>query len=182
MVSNIMSRRAAIGMLGASIPFAIMAPSQADESLTEAELELAYEAIDEIDQTLASKGTSVDAELQKIGVFERDQINRSVTRSGVSQNDILGAAVNSVAAAFVAGGFRLSAELLIRAKKRDASAYRPNYGTRAKSSPVVARLRNTRAVSGSSVFLLNSGGRTGLIFTTQLKNSATQKDHLRITI
>ncbi|MFV8401609.1 hypothetical protein [Dermabacter hominis] len=161
-MSKTVTRRTAIGLLGASLPLVFLQPALADDSLTDEELKLIYQVIEEIDQDLTEKGTSVEAELQKIRPPAPEQTSRSVQPYKVTQEDILGSAVNSVIAAFTAGGYMLSAELLLRAKKKDSSAYRPRHGSRAKSSPVVARLRNSKAVSGSSIFALNSGGKYGV--------------------
>ncbi|MGX0780933.1 hypothetical protein ACUXOQ_000868 [Dermabacter hominis] len=65
-MSKTVTRRTAIGLLGASLPLVFLQPALADESLTDEELKLIHQAIEEIDQDLAVKGTSVEAELQKI--------------------------------------------------------------------------------------------------------------------
>lgn len=114
----------------------------------------------EVQEALKAQGTSIDEQLAILSKEGGADVpdGSSFGPSEIASDDILRNSVRAIAASFVALNYRLSAELVIHALKRTGGTYTPNYGSRAKNSPVVAAIRRGVKTSGSSAFKKTSGG------------------------
>lgn len=138
---------------------AAFAEGEGDE-VSESELQEARDLIAEVDSDLAAQGTSVREQLALLEEETGETFIAGVQARGgkVSEEDLLRAAVASIAASFTALNFKLAAELLIRSTKKDGGIYFPKFGTRASSSPVISKIKKGAPLAGSSAFKKTSGG------------------------
>lgn len=159
MINSKLNRRAIFAIGAATIAAGVSAPAHAEPG-DDAAIQDAIDLIAQIEQDLAGQGTSIDEQLDTLylAMGENEVAEPPSVMRGPSADDILRNAVRAIAASFVALGYNLSAELVIHALKRTGGTYTPNYGSRAKSSPVVKAIKTGRNTSGSRAFLKTSGG------------------------
>lgn len=157
------NRRAIFAIGAAAIAAGVTSPAlaePADDADDAATLQDAIDLTAQVDQDLADQDTSIDEQLEilYLAMGEDESIEPPSVMRGPSEDDILRNAVRAVAASFVALGHNLSGELVIHSLKRTGGTYTPNFGSRAKSSPVVKAIKTGRSTSGSRAFTKASGG------------------------
>ena len=148
---------AGLAVLGAAP--AAFAEVEVDE-VSESELQDIRDLIAEIDSDLAAQGTSVSEQLALLEEETGETFITGVQTQArkVSEEDLLRAAVASIAASFTALNYKLAAELLIRSTKKSGALYIPKFGTRASNSPVISKIKKGAPLAGSSAFKKTSGG------------------------